>query len=119
VAVARTRQVPQAETTAVARLAGSQLPEGKAWATTSGYVLYFSSIRLVQEEYEADDGLLVLSISRREEMLAVIKAKPAHDIEGLKAKASVMLAYAKVFPPGDDLDRELATSLAQDLVLAA
>jgi len=72
-----------------------------------------------EHEYEPDDGLMGLSISRREEILAAIIATPAHDIAGLKAKASVMLAYAKVYPPGDDLDRELATSLAQDLVLAA
>jgi hypothetical protein len=72
-----------------------------------------------EPEYEPDEDLMSLSISRREEILAAIIATPARDIEGLKAKASVMLAYAKVFPPGDDLDRELATSLAQDLVLAA
>ncbi len=72
-----------------------------------------------ETEYEPDEDLMGLSISRREELLAAIIATPAQDIEGLKAKAEVMLAYAEVFRPGDDLDRELATSIAQDLVLAA
>jgi hypothetical protein len=72
-----------------------------------------------QPEYEPDDDQIGLSISRREEILAAIIATPAHDIEGMKAKASVMLAYAEVFHPGDDVDRDLATSIAQDLVLAA
>jgi hypothetical protein len=69
--------------------------------------------------YEPDEDIMGRSISRREELRAAIIATPAQDIEGLKAKAEVMLAYAEVFRPGDDLDRDLATSIARDLVLAA
>jgi hypothetical protein len=70
-------------------------------------------------ECELDTDLMGLAISRREQLLEKIIATPASDIEGLKAKARVMLAYSEVIGFGDYLDRQLATSIAQDLVLAA
>ena len=70
-------------------------------------------------ECELDTKLMDLAISRREQLLETIIATPANDIEGLKAKARVWLAYSEVIDLGDDLDRQLATSIAQDLVLAA
>ncbi len=72
-----------------------------------------------EADYEPPDGLISRSIERREQLLAAIIATPATSIEDLKAKASVMLAYAEVIVPGDRLDRGLATSIAQDLILAA
>ena len=71
------------------------------------------------DERELDTDLMDLAISRREQLLETIIATPANDIEGLKAKARVWLAYSEVIGLGDDLDRQLATSIAQDLVLAA
>lgn len=70
-------------------------------------------------DYEPSDDLMGRSISRREELLSAIIAKQATTIDELKAKASVMLAYAKVMGVGDQVDRLLATSIAQDLVLSA
>ena len=69
-------------------------------------------------ECALDTDLMGLAISRREQLLQTIIATPANDIEGLKAKARVMLAYSEVIGLGDYLDRQLATSIAQDLVLA-
>jgi len=75
--------------------------------------------RMDELEGELDRDLMGLAINRREQLLETIIATPANDIEGLKAKASVMLAYTGVIGLGDYLDRQLATSIAQDLVLAA
>ena len=75
--------------------------------------------RMDELEGELDTDLMDLAISRREQLLETIIATPANDIEGLKAKARVWLAYSEVIGLGDDLDRQLATSIAQDLVLAA
>lgn len=75
--------------------------------------------RMDELKCELDDDIMSRSISRREQLLAAIIATPADDIEGLKAKASVMLAYTEVIGPGGYLDRQLATSIAQDIVLAA
>src|SRR5579872_5353223 len=75
--------------------------------------------RMDELECELDTELMDLAISRREQLLEKIIATPANDIEGLKAKARVCLAYSEVIDLGDDLDRQLATSIAQDLLLAA
>ncbi len=75
--------------------------------------------RMDELECELDTDVMDLAINRREQLLETIIATPANDIEGLKAKASVMLAYTQVIGLGDHLDRQLATSIAQDLFLTA
>ena len=51
--------------------------------------------RMDELECELDTKLMDLAISRREQLLEKIIATPANDIEGLRAKVRVWLAYSE------------------------